>query len=107
MAAYRASKHGLPASCGPRPSLASRGRHLMPSCGAGWRPEESTARRLSRDAADRGVTAQDIWAARAASYPAGRLVTESEVAKTIAFLASEDASGVNGEAIAVALGGLW
>jgi len=34
-------------------------------------------------------------------------VTESEVAKTIAFLASEDASGVNGEAVAVALGGLW
>jgi NAD(P)-dependent dehydrogenase (short-subunit alcohol dehydrogenase family) len=30
-----------------------------------------------------------------------------EVAATIAFLASEEASGVNGEALTVALGGLW
>ena len=30
-----------------------------------------------------------------------------EIAATIAFLVSEDASGINGEAITVALSGLW
>jgi enoyl-[acyl-carrier-protein] reductase (NADH) len=29
------------------------------------------------------------------------------VAEVIAFLASEESSGVSGEAIAVALGGIW
>jgi NAD(P)-dependent dehydrogenase (short-subunit alcohol dehydrogenase family) len=38
---------------------------------------------------------------------ADRLVTPAEVAATIAFLAPEEASGVNGEALTVALGGLW
>lgn len=38
---------------------------------------------------------------------ADRLVTPAEVAATIAFLASEEASGVNGDALTVALGGLW
>ena len=47
------------------------------------------------------------WAERARSYPADRLVTPAEVAATIALLASEEASGVNGEALTVALGGLW
>ena len=36
----------------------------------------------------------------------GRMVTPKEVAEVIAFLASEEASGVNGEAITVALGSL-
>jgi len=31
----------------------------------------------------------------------------AEVAGAIAFLCSEEASGVNGEALRVALGGLW
>jgi NAD(P)-dependent dehydrogenase (short-subunit alcohol dehydrogenase family) len=40
-------------------------------------------------------------------YPAGRVVTPEEVAEVIAFLASEESSGVNGEAITVALGVIW
>jgi len=107
MAAYCASKHGLLGLMrATAVDLASRGI----TCNAvlpGWVRTELTDRTAEKDAAARGVTAEDVWAARAASYPAGRLVTESEVAKTIAFLASEDASGVNGEAVAVALGGLW
>jgi NAD(P)-dependent dehydrogenase (short-subunit alcohol dehydrogenase family) len=34
-------------------------------------------------------------------------VTPQEVAEVIAFLAAEEASGVNGEAITVALGSSW
>ena len=36
----------------------------------------------------------------------GRVATPMEVAETIAFLASEESSGVSGEAVTVALGGL-
>jgi NAD(P)-dependent dehydrogenase (short-subunit alcohol dehydrogenase family) len=40
-------------------------------------------------------------------YPPGRVVTPQEVAEVIAFLASEESSGVSGEAITVALGSIW
>jgi NAD(P)-dependent dehydrogenase (short-subunit alcohol dehydrogenase family) len=35
------------------------------------------------------------------------MLTPEEIAVTIAFLASSEASGINGEAVTVALGGLW
>jgi NAD(P)-dependent dehydrogenase (short-subunit alcohol dehydrogenase family) len=59
------------------------------------------------EAEQRGITPDEVWAERAALYPAGRVVTPGEVAEVIAFLASEESSGVNGEAITVALGGIW
>ena len=37
-------------------------------------------------------------------YPPGRVATPQEVAELIAFLASEESSGVSGESIKVALG---
>lgn len=64
-------------------------------------------RHAELEAAERGMSVAEIWAERAAEYPAGRVVVAEEVASTIAFLASEEASGVNGEAITVALGSLW
>ena len=57
------------------------------------------------EAEQRGITLDEVWAERAALYPAGRVVTPEEVAEVIAFLASEESSGVNGEGITVALGG--
>jgi uncharacterized protein (DUF1330 family) len=59
------------------------------------------------EAEQRGVTPDKVWAERAVHSPAGRVVTPEEVAEVIAFLASEESSGVNGEAITVALGGIW
>jgi NAD(P)-dependent dehydrogenase (short-subunit alcohol dehydrogenase family) len=54
--------------------------------------------------ADRiGGTVEEAWAARAARSYAGRLVTDAEVAAAIRFLASDEASGVNGEALGVGL----
>ena len=44
---------------------------------------------------------------RVAGYQAGRLTTAQEVAETIRFLCSEESSGVSGQAITVALGGVW
>jgi NAD(P)-dependent dehydrogenase (short-subunit alcohol dehydrogenase family) len=57
--------------------------------------------------ADRqGVTADKVWQERAALYPAGRVLEPREVAAAVAFLATPAASGINGEAITIALGGL-
>jgi len=50
---------------------------------------------------------EEVWAERAASYPAGRIVSVDEVAELVVYLASDAASGINGEAIRVALGGTW
>ena len=50
---------------------------------------------------------ETVWAERDQLYPPGRVVTPLEVAEVIAFLASEESSGVNGEAITVALGAPW
>lgn len=58
------------------------------------------------EAEERGITTDEIWAERDALYPPGRVVTPEEVAEVIAFLASEESSGVSGEAITVALGSI-
>ena len=48
----------------------------------------------------------EVWREREALYEPGRVATPREVAEMIAFLASEESSGVSGQAITVALGGL-
>lgn len=58
------------------------------------------------EAKHRGISVTRVWEERASLYPAGRVVRPEEVAEVIAFLASEESSGINGEAITVALGGL-
>ena len=62
---------------------------------------------LIRKAKERGITIEQVWDERAALYPAGRVPTMQEVAEAIAFLASEESSGISGEAIRVALGSVW
>jgi NAD(P)-dependent dehydrogenase (short-subunit alcohol dehydrogenase family) len=59
------------------------------------------------EAGRRGITTDQVWAERAASYPPGRVLTPREVAEVIVFLCSGKASGVNGEAVSVALGSIW
>jgi len=103
--AYTTSKHGL---LGLMRSVAvDAGPHGVTSNAVlpGWVRTEMAERSARAEASDRGITPEEVWAERAALYPPNRVATAMEVAETIAFLASEESSGVNGEAVTVALGG--
>ena len=74
----------------------------------GWvRGTAMADRDAAQEAARRGITAEQVWAGRAAGYPAGRVLSPAEVAGVVSFLASDAAAGISGEAITVALGGTW
>ncbi len=106
-AAYNSSKHGL---LGLMRSVAlDAGAYNVTSNAVlpGWVRTEMAERSAVEEAKERGMSADEIWAERSKLYPAGRVVTPQEVAEVIAFLSSEESSGVNGEAIKVALGGVW
>lgn len=105
--AYTSSKHGL---LGLMRSVAQdAGAHGVTSNAVlpGWVRTQMAETSAKAEAEQRGISTDEVWAERAALYPAGRVVTPEEVAQVIAFLASEESSGVNGEAITVALGGIW
>jgi 3-hydroxybutyrate dehydrogenase len=105
--AYDTSKHGL---LGLMRSVAQDVGSFGVTCNAvlpGWVRTSMAERSAAEVAAQRGVSVEEVWAERAAVYPAGRVVTAEEVAAAIVFLAGEEASGINGEAITVALGGIW
>ncbi len=102
--AYNSSKHGL---LGLMRSVALDAGAFGVTSNAvlpGWVRTEMAERSASQEAKDRGITTNQVWMERAAPYPPGRVATPSEVAEMIAFLASEESSGVSGEAIRVALG---
>jgi NAD(P)-dependent dehydrogenase (short-subunit alcohol dehydrogenase family) len=105
--AYNSSKHGL---LGLMRSVAVDGGAYGITSNAvlpGWVRTEMAERSARQEAEDRGITSDQVWEERAALYPPGRVATPQEVAEMIAFLASEESSGVSGEAIRVALGSVW
>jgi NAD(P)-dependent dehydrogenase (short-subunit alcohol dehydrogenase family) len=105
--AYCAAKHGL---IGLMRAVAQDVAPFNATCNAvcpGWVRTTMAEAHAEHEAKERGMTVDEVWAERAADYPGGRIVDVEEVANTIVFLASEEASGVNGEAITVALGSLW
>ena len=104
--AYNSSKHGL---LGLMRSVAQdAGQYGVTSNAVlpGWVRTPMAEISAEAEAKQRSITTEVVWKERAALYPAGRVVTPEEVAEVIAFLASEESSGVNGEAITVALGGI-
>ena len=105
--AYTSSKHGL---LGLMRSVAQdAGPHGVTSNAVlpGWVRTPMAELSAKAEAEQRGITTGEIWSERDALYPPGRVVTPEEVAEVIAFLASEESSGVSGEAITVALGSIW
>lgn len=107
MSAYCASKGGLE---GLTRAVAHDVASSGVTCNAvapGWVRTPMAERSAQVEAEGRGVTVDRIWQERAALYPTGRVVEPEEVADVIAFLASEQASAINGEVIRVAHGGSW
>ena len=102
--AYNSSKHGLLGLM--RSAATDGGAHGITANAVlpGWVRTQMAERSAAQEARDRGISTDQVWAERAGLYPAGRVVTPGEVAELIAFLASEESSGVSGEAIRVALG---
>lgn len=105
--AYSASKAGL---LGMMRVVAQDGAPHGLTCNAvlpGWVRTEMSERSAAANAARTGRTADEVWHERAAAYAAGRVVDPEEVGEVIAFLCSRAASGVSGEELRVALGGVW
>jgi NAD(P)-dependent dehydrogenase (short-subunit alcohol dehydrogenase family) len=102
--AYTAAKHGVIGLVrGAAIDLAPYATTCNAVC-PGWVRTEMAETSARAEAERRGISADEVWAQRAAGYRAGRVVEVDEVAATILFLASPAASGISGEAIRVALG---
>lgn len=103
--AYTSSKHGL---LGLMRSVALDGGPNGVTSNAvlpGWVRTAMAERSAKAEAERRNMTADEVWAERGRMYPPGRVPTQQEVAEMIAFLASEESSGISGQAISVTLGG--
>ncbi|MDH4109677.1 MAG: SDR family oxidoreductase [Gammaproteobacteria bacterium] len=102
--AYNSSKSGL---LGLMASAATDGAAHGITANAvlpGWVRTEMAERSARAEATRRGITPEQVWQERDAMYRQGRVATPLEVAEMIAFLASEESSGVSGESVKVALG---
>ena len=104
--AYTTSKHAL---LGLMRASAQDVGTFGGTCNAvlpGWVYTSMADRSADRHAERRGKTRAQIWAERDLLYPRKKALDPQEIAEMIAFLCSEAASGVNGEAITVAAGAL-
>lgn len=104
-AAYNSSKRGL---LGLMHSVSQDAVAFNVTSNAvlpGWVRTEMANRSARAEAEQRGITPEDVWQERAALYAPGRVATPREVAEMVAFFASEESSGVSGQAVKVALGG--
>src|SRR6202046_1353269 len=105
--AYTASKHGV---IGLARAVAQDAGPFGVTSNAvlpGWVRTAMAERSAQTEAERRSISVEQVWRERAAIYPQNRVLEPREVAQVITFLCSDTAGGVNGEAITVALGGLW
>ena len=72
----------------------------------GWVKTEMAEKSALAEAKKSNRSVEEVWNEREELYPANRVVDPIEVAELISFLSSESSSGVSGEAIRVALGGV-
>jgi NAD(P)-dependent dehydrogenase (short-subunit alcohol dehydrogenase family) len=103
MSAYATSKHGL---LGLMRAVAVEAAGYGVTCNAvlpGSVRTRASEHKVAEEARRAGITVEAAWEARVARTTGGRLVTAAEVADTIAFLASGEAAGINGQALGVTL----
>ena len=108
---------GMPAYCASRNGLLGLMRAVAQDVGAhgvtcnavlpGWTKTEMADDLVRQTAAADGISFEQAWEDAVSAYPAQRPVDPAEIADTIAYLASDSASAINGSAITVALGGVW
>jgi NAD(P)-dependent dehydrogenase (short-subunit alcohol dehydrogenase family) len=107
ISAYTAAKHGV---IGLMRSVAQDVIPFGVTCNAvlpGWVRTAMADADVAVEAERSDRTPEEVWESHAREYAAGRVLRPEEIAAVVAFLASDAASGVNGEAVTVALGGLW
>jgi NAD(P)-dependent dehydrogenase (short-subunit alcohol dehydrogenase family) len=97
-AAYCASKHGLIGFTRALAlELASRGITVNAIC-PGWVATEMAERGIRESAGALGMDAETFREQALQEVPLGRFIAPEEVARLVVFLASEDASGITGQA---------
>jgi NAD(P)-dependent dehydrogenase (short-subunit alcohol dehydrogenase family) len=106
--AYCASKHAV---VGLMRAVALDVAPYGVTCNAvlpGWVRGTGMSDETMRITAERDqITPDEAWARIEAASPAGRVTYPDEVAATIAFLISDEASAIIGEALRIAVGSLW
>jgi NAD(P)-dependent dehydrogenase (short-subunit alcohol dehydrogenase family) len=105
MPAYVATKHGL---LGLTRAVSLDVARYGITCNAvlpGLVRTRMAEENVERASVEAGISNDEAWSTVLSRYHAGRFVTPGEVAETIAFLASDHASGVNGVGVLVALQG--
>src|ERR1700756_3339220 len=105
--AYTASQHGV---IGLARAVAQDAGPFGVTSNAvlpGWVRTAMAERSAQTEAGRRRISVEQVWQERAAIYPQNRVLEPREVAEVIVFLCSDAAGGVNGEAVTVALGGIW
>lgn len=103
MGAYASSKHGL---LGLMRAVAVEVAPLGLTCNAvlpGSVRTQTAELKVAEEAAAAGTSIEQAWQARAQRTTGGRLVEAGECAAAIAFLASPEASAINGQALSVTL----
>ncbi len=104
---YTTSKHGV---IGLMRAIAQDVGPYGITCNAicpGWVHTDMADRSAAREAEARGIGVEDVWRERDASYPRGAALSAAEIAAPIAFLCTDAASGISGQAIPVAAGSAY